>query len=105
MAYNEVPYAIATLTNLNILPVEQHGVYFLCEGSDIVYVGQSVAPYSRVKAHKVGGKKFDRVYLLHCLKSEMDIIESEYIHMLRPKLNGEMCTGEKVAPIREADMP
>lgn len=62
------------------------GVYFLIDGNEVVYVGQSVNVFSRINSHK--DKKFDRYAYVNCDQSMMDRLESLYIHFLQPKLNG-----------------
>ena len=62
------------------------GVYFLLDGNDVVYIGQSVNVYVRISSH--AGKKFDRYAFIPCSIEALDRLESLYIHLLRPKLNG-----------------
>ena len=62
------------------------GVYFLLDGNDVVYIGQSVNVYVRISSHV--GKKFDRYAFIPCSVEDLDRLESLYIHLLRPKLNG-----------------
>jgi hypothetical protein len=74
------------------------GVYFLIKAGRVVYVGQSVNVYGRIYQHLVG-KDFDSFAYVPCETESLDILESLYIHVLRPPLNGEQC-GAPVAPIR-----
>lgn len=64
------------------------GVYFLVHRGHVVYVGQSVNIVSRIAAHT--DKRFDAVAYLPCSRDQLDVIESMYIHMLRPALNGRL---------------
>ena len=75
------------------------GVYFLIKESDIVYVGQSVNVFSRLQQH-MSEKDFDKFTYLPLPKLYFDKVESFYIHMLRPKLNGKLGnnTGRLQAP-------
>jgi len=66
------------------------GVYFLIDNGKIVYVGQSVNVYSRIAQHHQ--KKFDSFAVLPCQKTELDVLESLYIHVLRPLLNSNDTT-------------
>lgn len=66
------------------------GVYFLIDNGKIVYVGQSVNVYSRIAQHSQ--KKFDSFAVLPCQKTELDALESLYIHVLRPPLNSNDTT-------------
>lgn len=73
------------------------GVYFLIKGNEVVYVGQSVHIPSRICGHS--DKDFDRYAYVPCPPEALDQLESLYIHVLRPKLNGEQSWGGMAAPI------
>ena len=73
------------------------GVYFLLDGDDVVYVGQSVNVYSRIGQHT--DKRFDRYAFVPCHVDALDKLESLYIHCLRPRLNGMQANGASCAPI------
>lgn len=73
------------------------GVYFLIYEGRVVYVGQSVDVLSRISQHKE--KRFDRFAFVPCDRASLDVIESLYIHILQPPLNGEQTGGGKSAPI------
>jgi hypothetical protein len=78
------------------------GVYFLLYGDEIVYVGQSVNVYSRIAQH--ARKLFDRYAVVPCHAGALDKLESLYIHLLRPKLNGVQKDGACCAPISLTDL-
>jgi hypothetical protein len=78
------PYELAT------------GVYFLVGGDKVVYVGQSVNVYTRVSEHH--DKLFDSFAFIPCEKHMLNTLESLYIHVLRPPLNGNQ-HGGKQAPL------
>lgn len=61
------------------------GVYFLLEGDEVVYVGQSTNVYTRIGQHR--DKRFDRYAFVPCAVDALDKLESLYIHFLRPRLN------------------
>lgn len=63
------------------------GVYFLIKNEHIIYVGQSVNILSRIASHK-RDKEFDRFAFVPCEREDLDVLESLYIHFLRPELNG-----------------
>ncbi len=72
------------------------GVYFLCLGDEVVYVGQSVNVSARVLTHinesrRPAGKTFDplRIFYLPVPESELLRVESEFIGRLQPRYNGE----------------
>jgi uncharacterized protein YerC len=71
------------------------GVYFLILENKIVYVGQSVNVYARISSHTQ--KKFDSFTVLPCPKEHLNVLESLYIHMLNPPLNGH--ENSKCAPL------
>ena len=74
------------------------GVYFLVEGDEIVYVGQAVNVYARISQHALT-KTFSRYAFVPCKPDMLDRLESLYIHVLRPKLNGNIHGMAKLAPI------
>lgn len=81
------------------------GIYFLVHNNRVVYVGQSVNIPARVGHHKTAGKTFDRVAFVACQQEHLNILESLYIHILRPPLNGDSNTrGLKAAPLSMEDM-
>lgn len=63
------------------------GVYFLIKDDVIVYVGQSVNVSSRVAMH-AKYREFTHAVYIPAAKDKLDILESLYIHMLKPALNG-----------------
>jgi hypothetical protein len=72
------------------------GVYFLCDGGEVVYVGESVCVPARVMSHihesrRTAGKVFDpsRIFYLPVPEGELLRVESEFIGRLRPRYNGE----------------
>ena len=73
------------------------GIYFLVDAEKVVYVGQSVDVYSRISQHK--DKVFDRYAFVPCPVSSLDRLESLYIHLLQPLLNGNKSNGFKCVPI------
>lgn len=84
----------------NAIPVNQDkltGVYFLIDGDEIVYVGQSRDVVSRVSFHMKNLVPFDRYFYIHCPEGALDVLESIYIHILSPSLNGDKRNG-KSAP-------
>jgi hypothetical protein len=73
------------------------GVYFLIDGDRVVYVGQSTNVYSRIECHH--DKAFERFAFIPCDRKILDSLESLYIHVLRPALNGTYVHGTKHAPM------
>jgi hypothetical protein len=79
------------------------GVYFLCKGEDVVYVGQAQEIMARVGAH-VSFKEFDRVYYTPVPKSDLSDVETAFIHALRPRYNFSK-TGYLVTPRAKDNVP
>lgn len=79
------------------------GIYFLVKNGCVVYVGQSVDIFVRIST-QAKDKDFDAFAFVLCDPRHLDVIESLYIHTLRPPLNGEMPSGEKMAPLTMAEI-
>lgn len=76
------------------------GVYFLLRGATIVYIGQSVDVFSRVRQHRSEqAKLFDSAAFLPCDPALLDALESALIHLFRPHLNRRNASMAMVAPI------
>jgi len=63
------------------------GVYFLVKDNRVVYVGQSTQIQARVREHEKT-KIFDSYSFIACKKENLNVLESLYIHGLRPKNQG-----------------
>lgn len=97
----EIPRSIAELDTLLHLPLAwtASGVYFLCEGDEVVYVGRSLSVLHRIAEHiKASVKEFSHVFFLPCAIAELDEIEQRWIKTLNPKYN--FVHGERRAPRR-----
>ena len=67
------------------------GIYFLIELNTVAYVGQSINVFNRAFRHKKDQllpKKFDRVFTIKAPACILDFLESAFIGLLRPPLNG-----------------
>jgi hypothetical protein len=87
------PLAIAATQGLCFVAITAgtSGVYFLCDGDEVVYVGQSSCVALRLGTHIMEGvKKFDhnRVFFLPCPIESLNLIEQHYIETLKPRYNG-----------------
>lgn len=71
----------------SMLPPRVSGVYFLCQGDDVLYIGQSVDIHARVLEHRAT-KQFDRMFFWPTPASELDRVEGALIRILKPVLNG-----------------
>ena len=72
------------------------GVYFLIDQGEVVYVGQSVNVFSRMREH-CKSKSFNSYSYINCPREDLDILESLYIHVLRPPLQGRSSQGDSLA--------
>lgn len=63
------------------------GVYFLCRGHRVLYVGQSTNVASRIGAHAGAGLAFERAYVLPAPRECLDALEGAFIRALRPPHN------------------
>lgn len=93
---HEVPKSICHLKYLQQIPnIEyQPGVYFLCLGAEVVYVGQSVSPASRLATHRRDNSKmFDRAYLIPIPETDLNDVEAMFIKALNPSQQGGIRSG------------
>lgn len=64
-------------------------IYFLLHEDEIVYIGQSTSPQTRIKQHVreayVG--EFDGIYFHFCDPDMLDELEARYITTFKPKYN------------------
>lgn len=84
------PKSISNITGLTELThmLYPSGVYFLVQDDEVVYVGQSINPLSRISTHiKEKAGKFDKSYFLAVPKHMLDAVEGGFINLLNPKLN------------------
>lgn len=63
------------------------GVYILKQGSEIVYVGQSIDIERRLSEHKKTDKIYDSVKTIGCKKENLDELEKKIIQKHSPKYN------------------
>jgi hypothetical protein len=103
-----IPMALRTLSgHLIPIPVSSQlhavlsGVYFLCKGDDIVYVGQSKNVAARIGGH-LAHKEFDRVFCLRVPLGDLDYVEGEFIRAIKPALNGRSSNGRVLSPVNYA---
>jgi hypothetical protein len=86
-----VPRELANLNGMMDIPQSMYpsGVYFLCDGEELVYIGQSVNPISRIATHRHEGRKeFTHAFLLPVPEYELNNVEGAMIRHLKPKYNG-----------------
>ena len=105
--YKNIPDVFFTENEIleNRLPIQdviRSGVYFLIKNERIVYVGQSINVYSRIAEH-YKSKFFSDVFSVPCPRSNLDVLESMYIHTFNPDLNGRSVQGKIIAPMSMDD--
>jgi hypothetical protein len=95
----EVPTALCMISNLLLsVPGVVCGIYFLVDGDEVVYVGQSVDVAARVPQHTLD-KTFSRSVFLPVAASDLTAVEHAFIHLLRPKYNkSENCGRTSLTP-------
>jgi len=64
------------------------GIYFLIEGNEIVYVGQSIDCDLRVRRHIFEGEKvFSRYHIMPCHQDHLNLYEAYCLWKFQPKYN------------------
>jgi hypothetical protein len=63
------------------------GVYFLFNGNDVVYIGQSASCRGRVEQHRRNGRPFTEFGSIEVPPDLMLAVEIAYIHALKPVSN------------------
>jgi excinuclease UvrABC nuclease subunit len=83
----EIEERFQSLDNAQALSLADYsGVYFLCKGSTIVYVGKAKNIARRVRSH-VGVKDFDTFMTMRVPEEMLASVEMHWIQRLQPKLN------------------
>ena len=84
-----IPEEISGISELKecLFQIISSCVYFLCDGKQILYIGQSKNLYSRLSQHVEDGKRFKRVLYFYVQPNELDSVEYKLIKALRPPLN------------------
>lgn len=64
------------------------GVYFLLDGQEVVYVGQSIQIGGRICEHQRDtGKNFTHAVFIGTQERDLDAVEGAFINALKPKYN------------------
>lgn len=71
---------------LRVFNFRESCVYFLIDGPEVVYIGQTGNLGMRMFTH-VKNKAFDQVVYMPCHKEILDEIEAEFIRLFTPKYN------------------
>lgn len=87
-----VPSELTRVNGLLKLPLcminTPPGIYFLCKGPQIVYIGKAKNVYSRILNHINEEKKdFNQVYFISCHVNNLTTFERALIRYYRPPLN------------------
>jgi hypothetical protein len=76
------------------------GIYLLCKGQVVVYVGQSLRMTSRISNHRDHSPKdFDDVIKFPCRPEQLDFLERRLIDAMMPELNRDWITRAKRADL------
>lgn len=92
-----VPSAEDIISIANHCP--KSAVYFLLQGNEIVYVGESHNVLGRLAEHWKNvnyGRTFDRYAVLPCDASTRKLLEKHYIRKLKPKYNAKDVDGPEI---------
>jgi hypothetical protein len=83
------PVSISSIPGLRVYdPAFLTGVYFLCKGNEVLYVGQSTNIGNRVTTHAAESTKdHDKVFFLRLPASQLAEVESRFIASLKPVHN------------------
>lgn len=84
-----VPFGKCKPARISLRALRIAGVYFLCSGEKVRYVGQSLSVIPRLCEHvKTYGEQTTDAYILRAQIDELDDLEGFYIKLLRPEWNG-----------------
>lgn len=100
------PESLSTIPNLKEIPITTSmltGVYVLCSGASIVYVGQSVNPSARIANHPLDAWQVDRCFLVPAPREALDEVEAALIRLLNPTKNGRHKSGKFVTSRGQKD--
>ena len=86
-------------SGIDLSPSEP-GVYFLVQGDEVVYVGQSLNVMQRVATHVTNRRNgdpiaFDSASWVSVPRSDLDDVESAFFWLLSPRHNGFPAPGLK----------
>lgn len=89
-------------------PMLGAGVYALCVGEEVVYVGKAKVLLTRIYSHRLTYKQFrsgqrvkakaiffNRLLIFPCKEMDLDRIERQMIATYRPRLNTNLLPKEK----------
>jgi hypothetical protein len=97
--YRNVPEGLRQIPGLVDITGEMRrsGIYFLCDGNELLYIGQSVSVSSRISTHHHEGK-FNRVIFMAWPPDDLNDVEGALIRALNPPLNGRTPNGRIMSP-------
>lgn len=83
-----VPPALCVIKFLYKLPLEHNlntppGIYFLCAGDELKYIGQAKNIGSRIREHRPD-KDFDSVFFINCHSNFLNQVETALIRFFKP---------------------
>ncbi len=76
----DIDYEMIVENKIEYSPTVITGVYFLLNGTEIVYVGQAYDVMSRIGFHRDEKKKeFNSYYIVECPKEHLNLVEAHFI--------------------------
>jgi len=82
---DDIPKCMLNISGVKEILFYPQGIYFLIDGDEIVYIGQSSRISRRIPEHLVD-KKFNRIFLL-IVSDNINKLEIDYINKFNPKYN------------------
>jgi hypothetical protein len=84
----DIEYEAIVENKIEYSPIVITGVYFLLNGTEIVYVGQAYDVMSRIGLHRDEKKKeFNGYYIIECQKEHLNLVEAHFILKFKPLYN------------------
>jgi hypothetical protein len=95
---DSVPPELRLIKDLRNVPqmIKCPGVYFLCKGGKLLYIGQSVQIQPRIYGH-MRSKDFDSAYFIPVEKTYLSKFEAAFIHYFKPYGNAKYVDGSMVS--------
>lgn len=89
-----IPDGLSNIEGLKELPFDfayvPSGIYFLCKGKEISYIGQTTNFGNRMTAHyRDAIIPFDRIYFMTCHIDKLNEVERAFISHFQPKHNSK----------------
>jgi hypothetical protein len=92
--WRSLPESIRHISDLRDVSdvIHRSGVYFLCSGDEVLYIGKSANIHGRIGQH-AHRRQFDKAYFLPWPADDLDKIEAALIRAISPVENGKNKNG------------